>query len=319
MAVERLNDVLRNHDEQEERMSELHKEVFRLSNARKEVFMNMLLRGKPGYKWFILGIKAFKVLKPKSPRGAFLENYYVAMRYIDDVADGDVPFPEGYASRTDYVLRKLDFVKGKREPEDDIERLLAVSSELAGSFGADFTEESENILKSLLFDANRRGTYQIFSEEDLAKHFFDLDIRGGVKGSLKIFGENPDYFKIIEPLGQAERIYYNLRDFNEDIGDGLINISGEDCARLGITEELLRSGQYESHPGVRTWFREQAEKGLTLMEEYKRKKKINLRMETEIALIFAFELKAKDFMANVARGNFEGILKGTKKVKKSSL
>ena len=301
-------DTLAREQEKKDRLAALRAEVAQYVKIRENVFAQMLERGKPEYKWFIMGIRAFQVLSRSSPRGQFLENYYIAMRYVDDIADGDIPVPSGSASAEEYIGKKLNYLKSGSEPVDDCEKLLSLCAKLAKAFDSDFTGETEDILGSLQFDAKRKGTHGIFSEEELKHHFFTLDIRGGIKSTLKIFNESPSNYEILQPLGEADRIYYNLRDFKEDVKAGLINISTEDCARLNITPEVLKSGQYADNAGVQTWFKEQAAQGLALIDEYhKRKSGVTLQPVTELALKLAFETKAKMFMAAVAEGNFAKI------------
>ena len=309
MRIKSLDTLVR-ENEKKERLVELHTEVAKYAKVREEVFAQMLERGKPEYKWFILGIRAFKILSRSSPRGQFLENYYIAMRYVDDITDGDITLPAGYSSSAEYVQRKLAYVKSKfREPPaDDCERLLALAFKLAREFDSDFGQETEDILNSLEFDAKRRGTHQIFPATELNNHFFMLDIRGAISGGLKVFGENPDNYEILQPLGEADRIYYNLKHFKEDIKAGFVNISAEDCARLGITTDVLESGEYANHQGLQTWFKEQAGKGLALIGEYHRKRQgVTFQPVTKLALKLAFETKAKMFLQSVAQGNFAKI------------
>jgi len=63
----------------------------------------------------------------------------------------------------------------------------------------------------------------------------------------------------IKPIGYASRIFYNLRDYDEDITDvikdnntfgGLVNISKEDCLKFGITMGDLKN---QHSPGVQKW------------------------------------------------------------------
>jgi hypothetical protein len=267
--------------------------------------------GKSGYGWFLFGIKALKAFPSLKDQSAFLVNYYAAMRRVDDIADGDAPLPEGHRSRVDYVKSKIDFIEKGGTPKDEVDGLLDLSMRLGKLFQQDFHQESVDMLSSLEFDAQRYGTYQIFDEATLRQHFFLLDIQGGVKGSLKIFGEDPTLYEVIQPLGEAVRIYYNIRDFDKEaVKDGLINISREDCDRFNISLEEIKENYYENHPGVYAWFKEQAQKGLALIEEYrKRSAGVNFMPVTRVALKFAFETKTNSFLSEVAKGNFDLIPK----------
>ncbi len=292
----------------EKRLVALREEADSYADVREAVFKQMLERNGPKYKWFIVGIRFFKLLSGSSPRGQFLENYYTAMRYIDDIADGDAPLPPGYNDGEDYISKKLEYIESGTPPADDCENLLALSFKLAKEFNVDFSQETDDILRSLQFDARRRGKYQIFSEQELKDHFFMLDIRGTVRGDLKVFNESPEHYDILQPLGEADRIHYNLRDFKEDVSVGFINIPAEDCARLGITADILKSGEYTGHQGLRAWFKEQAEKGLALIEKYHEKRKgVRFQPVTQMAIKLGFEIEAKNFMTSVAKGDFTKI------------
>jgi len=263
---------------------------------------------KKKYKWFLRGIGALKLVTDTKEQAGVIENFYVAMRYIDDVVDGDVKPPEGYTP-IQYVKEKIEFVETDRPPKDDIEKLISLSFRLGTEFGHDYHEDAKDIIGSLLFDAERRGTHTIFDEKTLHDHFYALDIKGTIKGALKVVGENMNLYEVIEPLGEAVRIYYNLRDFRDDIQAGLVNISSEDCERFHITKDTLKSGGYATHMGVHAWFIDQAKKGLALMDEYHKKKEgVTMRPATEATLKLGFERKAKSFMTAVAAGKFEKIL-----------
>ncbi len=313
MRIESLK-TLADADEKKKQKTGLDMGVGLYAGLVKGIFARMRERGekegKSGYGWFLWGIEALKHFPGFKEQGKFLENYYAVMRQIDDVADGDAPLPEGYATGEEYIQRKIEFLDKGGMPKDEVEGLLELSLKLGKFFGADFSEESRDMLGSLQFDARRRGTHEIFDEKTLHHNFFMLDIRGGVKGSLKIFGEDLNSYEIIKPLGEAVRIYYNLRDFKKEaIKDGLVNISKEDCIKFGITEDMLRSETCLVHPGMQAWFKEQAQEGLRLMEEYHtRKQGIKFRPVTEAALKFSFERKAKSFMTDIVNGKFEKIL-----------
>lgn len=311
MKIETIGSLAKQH-EQKERLAKLHTEAQSYAGIRQGVFAQMLERGERKYKWFLRGIGIFKHLTDSPEQGGVIENFYVAMRYIDDVADGDIPPPPGYENPTQYIEGKIKFVEADSAPQDDIEKLLALSFKMGSEFGHNYHEETKDILNCLLFDAKRRGKYEIFDQKTLHAHFHVLDIRGTINGTLRVVGENPDLYNTLEPLGEAVRIYYNLRDFRDDAKVGLINVSSEDCARLAIPREIFSSGKFMDHPGIRMWFQEQATKGLSLIDEYhKIRKGVSIRPVTRATLKLAFEIRAKAFMTKVARGHFEEILNKT--------
>ena len=138
---------------------------------------------------------------------------------------------------------------------------------------------------------------QTFPESELFYHFDLLDIRGCEKACLKLYGEDPNKLDIVKPLGLASRIYYNLRDFNEDTGKGFVNISEEDMTRLGICVEDLQDPNPEQ---VKKWFREQSRDGLDLLEEHRRViGNGNFGLLARLTFPFIYERPAKRYFESV--------------------
>lgn len=187
------------------------------------------------------------------------------MRFLDDIVDGDAPLPEGYSSETEYILEKIKFSRHPTEPNDAVDYLMLHCFAVAEKFGADFREETEDILSSLLFDANRRGKMIIFPKEELMHHFHLLDIRGTIKATLKIFRDDPEKFLLLEPLGVACRYQYDIEDIGTDLAAGYVNISEEECARFAITNDDLK---YSDAIKIQRWLRQRALDGMGLLEKH---------------------------------------------------
>lgn len=232
---------------------------------RSKVFRHMLETRGWKYRSFLRYLRLFKYAAFAPVRGEFLESYYTLMRYIDDVVDGDVPLPDGYTSESEYINDKIGFSTNPAKPKDEVDFLMMYCFELAEKFGVDFHEETKDILNSLLFDAKRRGKSMIFSKEELNYHFHLLDIRGTIRATLKVFNDDPDKYKILEPLGIACRHQFDIEDFEADIAAGYINISKEDCERFGIKKEDF-TGKYSS--GVKLWLKNHAKEGMNLIFEH---------------------------------------------------
>ena len=234
---------------------------------RSKVFRHMLETRGWKYRAFLRYLRLFKYAAFAPVRGEFLESYYTLMRYIDDVVDGDVPLPKNYLNVSEYITDKIGFSMNPVNPKDQIDYLMKYCFELAERFGADFHEETKDILNSLLFDAKRRGKSMIFSKEELNYHFHLLDIRGTIRATLKVFNDDPDKYKILEPLGIACRHQYDIEDFEADFAAGYVNISKEDFERFGIKKEDIYNS---SAPNVRNWLRHHAREGLELIAEHHR-------------------------------------------------
>jgi hypothetical protein len=234
---------------------------------RSKVFRHMLETRGWKYRAFLRYLRFFKYAAFARTRGEFLESYYTLMRYLDDVVDGDIPLSEGYSNEGEYLSEKIEFSNNPADPKDEVECLMLYCFKLADKFGEDFRAETKDILDSLLFDARRRGKGMIFPEEELINHFHLLDIRGTIRATLKVFKDDPDKYKILEPLGIACRHQYNIEDFKADISAGYVNISIEDCQRFGIKQENLSK---DSSPNIKSWLRHHAEEGMAFLSEHHR-------------------------------------------------
>lgn len=244
-----------------------HKPDQKAMEMRSKVFRHMLETRGWKYRAFLRYLRLFKYAAFAPARGEFLESYYTLMRYIDDVIDGDVPLPDGFSNESEYITDKIGFSMNPANPNDEVDFLMIYCFELAKKFGQEFHSETKDILNSLLFDAKRRGKSMIFSKEELNYHFHLLDIRGTIRATLKVFNDNPDKYKILEPLGIACRYQYDIEDFESDIAAGYINISKEDFDRFGIKKEDIYN---RTAPNVRNWLRHHAREGMELIAEHHR-------------------------------------------------
>lgn len=235
---------------------------------RNRVFKHMLKTRGWKYRAFLRYLRLFKYAAFAPIRGEFLESYYVLMRFLDDIVDGDAPLPEGYLDESDYISHKIRFSKNPINPIDEVDYLMLFCFELAESFGEDFQAETEDILNSLHFDAKRRGKMIIFSKKELMHHFHLLDIRGTIRATLKVFKDDPEMYELLEPLGVACRYQYDIEDIEADLAAGYVNISQEDCMQFDISQEDLND---PSSLKIKKWMRQRAKDGLQLLEEHHRR------------------------------------------------
>jgi hypothetical protein len=234
---------------------------------RSKVFRHMSETRGWKYRVFLRYLRFFKFIAFAPVRGEFLESYYALMRYLDDIVDGDLTLSNGYLNESDYLIDKIEFSKNPLNPKDEIDGLMLYCFKLAEKFGENFHDETTDILDALLFDAKRRGKMMIFPKEELTYHFHLLDVRGTIRATLKVFKDDPDKYRILEPLGIACRHQYNIEDFDADIAAGYVNISIEECERYGIHREDLHKS---SSPGIRSWLRHHAREGMDLLMEHNR-------------------------------------------------
>jgi len=264
---------------------------------RSKVFCHMLDTRAWKYRAFLRYLRFFKYAAFSPLRGEFLESYYVLMRYLDDIADGDLPLPAGYSNESQYIAEKISFSFNPVNPRDEVDDLMMYCFELAKKFGEDFQEETKDILESLLFDAKRRDKLIIFPQEELARHFHVLDIRGTIRATLKIFKDNPEKYRILEPLGMASRYQFDLEDFESDIAAGFVNISREDCEHFGITPEDWHES---SSLKVKAWLHYHAKQGIALLEEHHRLlPKGNFSLFERLVFRLVYENPARKVFLNI--------------------
>lgn len=273
---------------------------FDARRMRQRVFHHLLETRGWKYRAFLRYLRLFKYFSFSPARGTFLASYYTLMRYLDDIVDGDAPLPQPFTHPVEYLKEKIRFAEHPIEPKDEADFLLLYCDQLGRKFGEDFRQETDDILHSLLFDARRRGQWIIYPARELEAHFHTLDIRGTIRATLKLFREDPDKYPLLEALGTATRYHYDLQDFEDDIRAGFVNIAAEDCARFGITPELLH--QKDSTP-VRQWFRHHAQEGMQLLEQHRRNlPKGNFSWLARATFPLVYEGPARNFFRKVLDG-----------------
>lgn len=267
------------------------------STIKKEIYEHMLKTRGHKYKWFLRALHSFKYLSLNPTRGEFLESYYTLMRFIDDVVDGDASLPSGFDNSESFVLDKIRFAGQLTNPKDGVDHMMLYCFRTAERFGQDFTSETKDILYSMLFDSKRYGKRVIFQEAELHYHFNLLDVRGTISATLKVFGEDQTKYFLLKPLGLASRIYYNLRDYDEDMYAGLVNISTEDCEKFKITPANLEDRL--SIP-IQNWMYDQAIQGMKLIKEHRQKmEQGNFGILAKIALLVVYEKPAHKYFEQI--------------------
>ena len=263
----------------------------RYAQMRNRVFKYMLQTRSWKYRAFLRYLRFFKYAAFAPTRGEFLESYYVLMRFLDDIIDGDAPLPKGYANESDYIIEKIQFSKNMINPKDEVDYLMLYCFELAEKFGEDFHTETEDILSSLLFDAKRKGKMIVFPKKDLMHHFHLLDIRGTIRATLKVFKDDPDKYELLEPLGVACRYQYDIEDIETDLAAGYVNISQEECKEFNIEKKDLN---VPSSLKIKKWLRQRAIDGMKLIDEHRQKMQLgNFSVFEKWTFLLVYELPAK--------------------------
>ena len=271
----------------------------RMKDMRLKVYTHMLQTRGWKYRSFLRYLRVFKYIAFAPVRGEFLESYYVLMRYLDDIVDGDAKLPKNYKDESTYLKDKIEFSNLPVDPKDEVDYLMLHCFELAKKFNEDFQSETKDILESLWFDAKRRNKLIVFGEKELMHHFHKLDVRGTIQATLKIFKEDPTKYDILEPLGMATRCQFDLEDFEADIAAGYVNVTKEECAEFNITQEDLHN---ISAPSIKKWFQYKAQYGMALLKEHRRRlPEGQFKLLTRATFPLVYELPAKKV--------FQGILK----------
>ena len=259
---------------------------------RDGIYSDLRKSKKGKYKNFIKALDCFRFLSYPD-RADLLESYYAAMRYVDDIVDGDRP--HRYQTREEFIQERICLL-GKK-PRLEVDRLIDHCLALSRDLDIDLLSETKDILGAMVFDAKRYGRMQIFPKKELDDHSYLLDIKGTIKATLKIFNEDPNKCDSLKPIGYASKIYYNLRDYEEDISCGIVNISSEDFKKFGIG--LRDSTDINSKP-VQEWIRSQAEEGLGYIEEHRKSlKKEKFNILSHLALKIVYEMPAKSYFRKI--------------------
>lgn len=272
------------------------------AEMRERVFDHMLKTRSWKYRAFLRYLRLFKYFAFAPTRGKFLESYYVLMRYLDDIVDGDSPLPEGYQNSSEYIREKIQFAKDPGIPVDEVDHLLVFCYKLGEDFNEKFKTETLDILNSLLFDAERNGKKMIFPEKELNEHFHKMDIRGTIRATLKVFKDDPEKYKLLEPLGTACRYQYDIEDIQSDLQTGYINISREECDRYEIA---MKDIQDPNSDKIKIWLKVHAQKGLGLLQKHREMMpKGNFSILEKSTFLLVYEMPArKTFLKTLSEIN----------------
>ena len=265
-----------------------------------ETITNRGLRGFAKYGVYFSVMWAAGVKYPLEADLLRSGNFY--WRYVDDVVDHDRPLSERYSSQAEYLQQKratltqLFYPTGELTFGDREDVMVAHYHSLAGRLGIDLTQESFDILDTIIFDEERCRDRRILSQKELDDYFELLD-PACIKGALKVAREDCDPEEF-HPLSMAVRTFFNLRDFPKDFEDGLINISKEDIEKYEVDLNQLEGRatleQLLLYGPIREWCLDQTNAGLRFLEESdKRLERLKLKPITNFVLWLHFERPAR--------------------------
>ena len=161
------------------------------------------------------------------------------------------------------------------------------------------------MLSGLLAAARKTADrVQVFERRELQHYFHYLDIIGTIGGCLKLTREWRVKSTDLAELGEATRIYYNLRDLEEDMLASLFNIPSEDMLLFGITlpDHTSKDAVHAwcaSGP-VQKWCANEAKRGLALLAKYREKRSLlPLHSFTRAILHHMYERKTHYYLLHV--------------------
>lgn len=257
------------------------------------------LRKRSSSKKWIRMLEATPYFVGNMTRGRLLQAVNVGMRILDDIADGDRPAPPGISPVT-YLESKQAFIRDPQTPEDDVDHLFTYCYQLADKAGLKITRELDAFFDYFLFDAKRRGTGAVFPRAELDQAYDACDITGTIRGSLMVFGDDPNRAELLVPLGKATRTYYTLRDYESDIKAGFVNVAAESIVAHGISPKDLLD---RFSPPVQAWFQEEARTGLGLLNQHSQMMgREKFGWKGRLALNFAYAKPAKSYLEGVLAG-----------------
>ena len=204
---------------------------------------------------------------------------YYAMRLIDDIVDWDTIPPLESSERVELIESILTW--NTESIKNPLYKALSIRIfELSWKLWKEeeIKDALEQITISIKFDLDRSiDQDKVRNKEDLEENFHRMDIVWTIVWTAVIFWIRTDCIvELIEPLWEACRVMYNLRDFWEDIYANLINIPKEELERFGISQEELeqvkRSGKdidfWELPESIKNWFKSEIEKISNLMDAH---------------------------------------------------
>ncbi len=221
-------------------------------------------------------------------RARLFDLVYHAMRFIDDVVDGDTKPPLPLSDRKSLV-ESIMFADISEIRNPLYREMILEIQEIWKNLWVydEMMKGISQIIISMKFDLDRiMDTDKVRSRDDLEENFHKMDIIGTIAGTAIIFWIDPrESIPLITPLWEACRVMYNLRDFWEDIVADLINIPRESLDIFGISmsdiDSVKESGKqidYAKLPeSIKQWMRSEIQKIDELLDTHQKNMEQNIR------------------------------------------
>ena len=202
----------------------------------------------------------FRASIPHWRRTRPLRVAYCLAQHADDVLDGDRRVAEEPEAHVRKILRVLDG-GAPPEPESVAEQLAAF---LAAELGADLRGETSELLEALIEDRRRMDARRTMTALGLAEHhrkifLLALDLAFQLAGARLRGGDAPE---LVEAFAWCSPV----RDLDEDLDKGLINIPEEVLAEAGWTGREAELAPAIDAPAVRDWLRREHSRGAAAIQ-----------------------------------------------------
>ena len=200
----------------------------------------------------------FRASIPRWRRTRPLRAAYCVAQYADDVLDGDRRVPIEPEAQVRSILGVLagGAPSGPASPEKAAEQLAAF---LAAELDPAARGEMSELLELLIEDRRRMDARRTMTALALAEHhrrifFLSLDLTFQLAGARLRAGDTPE-------LLEAFTWCSPVRDLEEDLAKGLINIPEDVLAEAGWTGREPELGPALDAPAVREWLRREHSRG----------------------------------------------------------
>ncbi len=205
-------------------------------------------------KSLIIFFKLYNYSYPKE-RTSIFRLIYIYFRDIDDIIDGDkiletsnLNFDEYKKIVKEYINERIIYIKNgcTSKTSNELDEMMKVILQLNEKLNLELKDDFIKLLECMFFDLERKcdlknSKINLSSKEEIDKFFFRYYYESCIKIAVKL--TSPNYLSVesknIKDLGYAQRIYFNLEDFFEDLSFGIINIPYQDIRDLGINEQSL--------------------------------------------------------------------------------
>jgi len=240
--------IMSNYDI-EQTCQKIEKDFYNSKPFKKRAFLSAI-------KSVSLFLKLYEHNTPNAEtRAKILRLCYMYFREIDDLIDGDKALPnssnnynENKKIITEYMQVRRNYLANgcTSSNPNELDEIIKVIMDLSASLGLDLKDDSIKLLDCMLFDLNRKSDLQngqivLSTNAEIDKYFFRYYYDSCIKIAVLLTTSNPKDIsnKNISDLGYAQRTYFDLEDFLEDLSFGIINIPSEDVCKLKINENSL--------------------------------------------------------------------------------